>query len=123
MVALLGSMTPEHSCLRYGIDPPPKLIYAALCSQVFVYLAELNQRKQQAGPPPEEQHAQQPKQQSQQQAAPARVITVDSGENNDDERARTVDLAPSRKRTKGKKTFKVSQGGRIFVSFAVILLI
>ena len=67
------------------------MINTALDFQVFVYLAELNQRKQQAGPPPEEQHAQQPKQQQQQQA-PARVITVDSGENNDDERARTVDL-------------------------------
>ncbi len=71
-----------------------------LMSQVFVYLAELHQRKQQAGQPPEEVLPSKPKVLS---ADPVESSsTVDHG----DERARTVDLAPSKKRTKGKKSFK-----------------
>ena len=49
-------------------------------------------------------------QQQQQQLQPKqqqRIITADAGEEGQgDERARTVDLAPSRKRTKGKKSLK-----------------
>lgn len=56
------------------------------------------------------QQVQQQAQQQQQQQA-TRIITADAGEGADgEERARTVDLAPSRKRTKGKKSLKEKMG-------------
>jgi len=79
-----------RTCVKEGIN----------VTEVFVYLAELNQRKVQAVQPPVEALPSKPKVLS---AEPAEhSVTIDSG----DTRAQTVDLAPSKKRTKGKKSFK-----------------
>lgn len=86
-------------------------------TEVFVYLAELHQRKLAAG----QLGAQQQQQQQQQEAGQPAQAGYNNPEPQPDrnnntfgvdedgqrqEHARTVDLAPSKRRTKGKKSFK-----------------
>ena len=84
--------------------------------QVFVYLAELHQRKQEAGPPVEDlSHQQQQREQikeerdrTEQVRQPTTVITAETGQvrDPDDRDHAGGDLTPSKRRTKGKKSLK-----------------
>lgn len=85
-------------------------------TEVFVYLAELHQRKQSAGPPPAETippsgTAPRPESKNKQPEGNFRAeAPADTGPADQDGRARTIDIGPSKKRTKGKKSMKDRMG-------------
>jgi|LauGreDrversion2_2_1035103.scaffolds.fasta_scaffold304942_1 hypothetical protein len=83
------------------------------CLQVFVYLAELHQRKLESGPAQEDLSQQQQREQireererTEQVHQPTTLITADTGEVKDDSRDHQGDMTPSKRRTKGKKSLK-----------------
>jgi hypothetical protein len=98
------SVSPCLAALRQtSCAPPPASL------QVFVYLADLHQRKLAAGQLGAQQQQQSQSSPPGSSSAPATGanrpgFAGESGGN--EERARTVDLGPSKQRTGGKKSFK-----------------